>query len=89
MLRQQIEIVNRLGLHARASAKLTQLAGSYQCDVWMTRDSRRVNAKSIMGVMMLAAAKGSSVELETDGPDEQDAMDALVALIEDKFGEGE
>ena len=89
MLRQQIEIVNRLGLHARASAKLTQLAGSYKCDVWMTRDSRRVNAKSIMGVMMLAAAKGSSVELETDGPDEQDAMDALVALIEDKFGEGE
>ncbi|UCD69220.1 MAG: HPr family phosphocarrier protein [Betaproteobacteria bacterium] len=89
MLRQQIEIVNRLGLHARASAKLTQLAGSFQCDVWMTRDSRRVNAKSIMGVMMLAAAKGSSIELETDGPDEQAAMDALVALIKDKFGEGE
>ena len=89
MLRQQVEIVNRLGLHARASAKLTQLAGSFQCDVWMTRDGRRVNAKSIMGVMMLAAAKGSSVELETDGPDEQAAMDALVTLIEDKFGEGE
>ena len=89
MLRLQVEIVNRLGLHARASAKLTQLAGSFQSDVWMTRDGRRVNAKSIMGVMMLAAAKGSSVELEIDGPDEQVAMDALVALIEDKFGEGE
>ena len=89
MLRQDIEIVNRLGLHARASAKLTQLASSFQCEGWMSRDGRRVNAKSIMGVMMLAAAKGSSVELETDGPDEQAAMDALVALIEDKFGEGE
>ena len=89
MLRLQVEIVNRLGLHARASAKLTQLAGSFESDVWMTRDGRRVNAKSIMGVMMLAAAKGSSVELETEGPDEQAAMDALVALIRDKFGEGE
>jgi len=89
MLRHQIEIANRLGLHARASAKLTQLAGGFQCDVWMTRDGRRVNAKSIMGVMMLAAARGSSVELETNGPDEQAAMDALVALIADKFGEGE
>lgn len=89
MLHQQIEIVNRLGLHARASAKLTQLAGSFQSEVWMTRDGRRVNAKSIMGVMMLAAGKGSSVDLETDGPDEQEAMDALVALINDKFGEGE
>ncbi len=89
MLRQPIEIVNRLGLHARASAKLTQLAGSFQSEVWMTRDGRRVNAKSIMGVMMLAAGKGSSIELETEGPDEQAAMDALVALIEDKFGEGE
>ena len=89
MLRQDIEIVNRLGLHARASAKLTQLASSYQCEVWMSRDGRRVNAKSIMGVMMLAAAKGSSVELETEGPDEQAAMDALEALINDKFGEGE
>ena len=89
MLRRDIEIVNRLGLHARASAKLTQLASSFQSEVWMSRDGRRVNAKSIMGVMMLAAAKGSSVELETDGPDEQAAMDALVALIEDKFGEGE
>jgi len=89
MLRLQVEIVNRLGLHARASAKLTQLAGGFQCDVWMTRDGRRVNAKSIMGVMMLAAAKGSSIELETEGPDEQAAMNALVALIKDKFGEGE
>ena len=89
MLRQEIEIVNRLGLHARASAKLTQLAGSFKSEVWLTRDGRRVNAKSIMGVMMLAAAKGSSVELETEGPDEQQAMDALVALISDKFGEGE
>jgi phosphocarrier protein len=89
MLRQDIEIVNRLGLHARASAKLTQLASSYQCEVWMSRDGRRVNAKSIMGVMMLAAAKGSSVELETNGSDEQAAMEALVALINDKFGEGE
>jgi len=89
MLRQAIDIVNRLGLHARASAKLTQLAGSFQSEVWMTRDGRRVNAKSIMGVMMLAAAKGSSVELEVDGPDEQAAMDALVALITDRFGEGE
>ena len=89
MLRQQIEIVNRLGLHARASAKLTQLASSFKSEVWMTRDGRRVNAKSIMGVMMLAAGKGSSVELETEGPDEQAAMDALVALIADKFGEGE
>ena len=89
MLRRDIEIVNRLGLHARASAKLTQLASSFQSEVWMSKDGRRVNAKSIMGVMMLAAAKGSTVELDTDGPDEQAAMDALVALIEDKFGEGE
>ena len=89
MLRQQIEIVNRLGLHARASAKLTQLAGSFKSEVWLSRDGRRVNAKSIMGVMMLAAAKGSSLELETDGPDEQAAMDALVELINNKFGEGE
>jgi len=89
MLRQDIEIVNRLGLHARASAKLTQRASSYQGEVWMSRDGRRVNAKSIMGVMMLAAAKGSSVELETNGSDEQAAMEALVALINDKFGEGE
>ena len=78
-----------LGLHARASAKLSKLAGSFPCEVWMTRNERRVNAKSIMGVMMLAAGIGSEVELETDGDQEQQAMDALLALINDKFGEGE
>jgi phosphocarrier protein len=78
-----------LGLHARASAKLTKLAGSFQCDVWMSKGQRRVNAKSIMGVMMLAAGLGSQVVLETDGPQETEALQALVALIEDKFGEGE
>ena len=82
-------ISNKLGLHARASAKLTKLAGSFPCDVWMSRGERRVNAKSIMGVMMLAAGLGSTVELETDGEREQEAMDALLALIADKFGEGE
>lgn len=89
MLRREIEIVNRLGLHARASAKLTQLAGSYRSEVWMARNGRRVNAKSIMGVMMLAAAKGTNIEIEIDGPDEQAAMEAIVELINDKFGEGE
>jgi phosphocarrier protein len=89
MLQRDLAIVNRLGLHARASAKLTQLAGKFQSEVWITRDGRRVNAKSIMGVMMLAAANGVSIHLEVDGPDEQEAMDALVRLIEDKFGEGE
>jgi phosphocarrier protein HPr len=89
MLRREIEIINRLGLHARASAKLTQLAGSYSSEVWMARDGRRVNAKSIMGVMMLAAAKGTSIEFDIDGPDEQAAMEAIVELINDKFGEGE
>jgi phosphocarrier protein len=78
-----------LGLHARASAKLTKLAGSFPCEVWMSRGERRVNAKSIMGVMMLAAGLGSTVELETDGQREQEAMDALLALIHDKFGEGQ
>ena len=89
MLRSETEIVNKLGLHARASAKLTQLAGSFQCEVWMEKGPRRINAKSIMGVMMLAAGKGSMVVVETDGSDEQPAMDALLALIADKFGEGE
>ena len=89
MPKAEAEIVNKLGLHARASAKLTQLAGSYPCEVWMERNGRRINAKSIMGVMMLAAGKGSTVTLETDGPDEQAAMDALLALIADYFGEGE
>ena len=89
MQQQEIEIANKLGLHARASAKLTQLAGQFTAEVWISRDGRKVNAKSIMGVMMLAAAKGSIVTIETDGPDEAQAMTALVALINDKFGEGE
>jgi phosphocarrier protein len=82
-------ISNKLGLHARASAKLTKLAGSFPCEVWISKGERRVNAKSIMGVMMLAAGIGSEVVLETDGPQEQEAMDALLALMADKFGEGE
>ncbi|AOY00689.1 HPr family phosphocarrier protein [Jeongeupia sp. USM3] len=87
---QDVLIVNKLGLHARASSKLTQLASRFQCEVWITRNARRVNAKSIMGVMMLAAAKGSTVTLETsNGPDEAEAMTALTELIADKFGEGE
>ncbi|MEO5735684.1 MAG: HPr family phosphocarrier protein [Rubrivivax sp.] len=89
MIRTQIAISNRLGLHARASAKLTKLAGGFKSEIHMSRNGRRVNAKSIMGVMMLAAAMGSEVELETDGEDEQVAMDALRALIESKFGEAE
>jgi phosphocarrier protein len=89
MQRREVEIVNKLGLHARASAKLTQLAGEYQCEVWLTRNGRRVNAKSIMGVMMLAAAKGSKVEIETSGADEEQAMTALTELIAQKFGESE
>ena len=88
MLTRETEIINKLGLHARASAKLTQLAGKYPCEVWMSKGPRRINAKSIMGVMMLAAGKGSLVTLETDGADEQAAMDALLALIADYFGEG-
>jgi phosphocarrier protein len=89
MIRSTVTISNKLGLHARASAKLTKLAGSFQCEVFMTRNGRRINAKSIMGVMMLAAGLGSEVEIETDGPDEQVALDALLALINDKFGEGQ
>ena len=89
MIKTQIVISNKLGLHARASAKLTKLAGGFRCDVFMSRNGRRVNAKSIMGVMMLAAGIGSEVESETDGPDEQVATDALIALINDKFGEGQ
>jgi len=89
MIKASISISNKLGLHARASAKLTKLAGSFQSDVHMSRNERRVNAKSIMGVMMLAAGMGSVVELEIDGSDEQAAMTALTALINDKFGEGE
>lgn len=89
MIKTSVTISNKLGLHARASAKLTKLAGSFPCEVWMCRGERRVNAKSIMGVMMLAAGLGSTVALETDGAQEQAAMDALLALIHDKFGEGE
>ena len=89
MIKTSITISNKLGLHARASAKLTKLAASFQSDVFMSRNGRRVNAKSIMGVMMLAAGLGSEVEIEVDGPDEQAATDALVVLINDKFGEGE
>jgi phosphocarrier protein HPr len=89
VIKSTILISNKLGLHARASAKLTKLAGSYACDVHLTRQTRRVNAKSIMGVMMLAAGVGTEVEIETDGADEEAAMQALRALIDAKFGEGE
>ena len=89
MQQREIEIVNKLGLHARASAKLTALAAKYQCEVSLARSGRKVNAKSIMGVMMLAAGKGSRVTLETDGPDETEAMNAIVMLIGDCFGEGQ
>ena len=89
MLQQDVLIINKLGLHARASAKLTQLATRFKCDVMMSRDKRRVNAKSIMGVMMLAAAKGMTINIETNGEDEEEAMQALLSLINDYFGEGE
>lgn len=89
MIKTTTTISNKLGLHARASAKLTKLAGSFPCEVWISKGERRVNAKSIMGVMMLAAGIGSEVELETDGAQEQEAMDALLNLMADKFGEGE
>jgi phosphocarrier protein HPr len=88
VIKATLRISNQLGLHARASAKLTKLAGSFRSDVFMSRGGRRVNAKSIMGVMMLAAGLGSEVEVETEGEDEQAAMDALTALVDDKFGEG-
>lgn len=89
MIQKELEIINKLGLHARASAKLTQIAGKFKSEVWLSYNKRRVNAKSIMGVMMLAAGKGSTVMLETAGDDEQAAIDALTALIDDRFGEGE
>ena len=89
MIKTSITISNKLGLHARASAKLTKLASSFQSDVFLSRNDRRVNAKSIMGVMMLAAGIGTVVELETIGTDERAAMDAISALIDDKFGEGQ
>jgi phosphocarrier protein len=89
MPRAEIEIANKLGLHARASAKLTELAGRYPCEVWMERSGRRINAKSIMGVMMLAAGKGSSVVVDTAGEQSEEALAALLALIADRFGEDE
>ena len=89
MIKTPITIINKLGLHARASAKPSKMAGSFPCEVWRSRNGRRINAKSIMGVMMLAAGMGSEVEIETSGTQEQEAMDALLGLIADKFGEGE
>ncbi|MDQ2962076.1 MAG: HPr family phosphocarrier protein [Pseudomonadota bacterium] len=89
MRQQEVEIINKLGLHARAAAKLTQLAAKYQCEVSLARNGRKVNAKSIMGVMMLAAGKGSRIVLETEGPDEGEALDAILTLIGDCFGEGQ
>jgi phosphocarrier protein len=89
MIKATATISNKLGLHARASAKLTRLAGNYPCEIWLSRGERRVNAKSIMGVMMLAAGLGSTVEIDVNGEREQEAMEALLALIADKFGEGE
>ena len=89
MPRKEIEIINKLGLHARASAKLTQTASRFQSDVWMERNGRRVNAKSIMGVMMLAAAKGSTVVVDIEGVDADEAMQTIEALIADRFGEEE
>jgi phosphocarrier protein HPr len=86
---REIEIINKLGLHARASAKLTQTAAQFQSEVWLSRNGRRINGKSIMGVMMLAASRGTRIRIETLGADADVAMNALVALIEDKFGEGE
>jgi phosphocarrier protein HPr len=88
-MKQEIEIINKLGLHARASTKLTQTASQFSCEIWIERNGRRVNAKSIMGVMMLAASKGSVVTLETSGADETAAMEALVNLIDNRFGEPE
>ena len=89
MLRRELEIVNKLGLHARASAKLTQAAAQFSSEVWLSRNERRVNAKSIMGVMMLAAARGSIIVLETDGPDQAEALEALAQLVANRFGESE
>jgi len=89
MLQREAEIINKLGLHARAAAKLTQLAGRFKSDIWLTRNGQRVNAKSIMGVMMLAASKGSSINIETSGEDESEALQAIVDLIRNYFGEGE
>ena len=89
MPQTEVEIVNKLGLHARASAKLTQMASGFQSEIWLTRNGRRVNAKSIMGVMMLAAGKGATIGVETNGSDADTALQALLKLIGDKFGEDE
>ena len=89
MLTQETEIINKLGLHARASAKLTQLAGKYKCEVWMSKGTRRINAKSIMGVMMLAAGKGATVIVDTEGERDEEALQAILNLIAGKFGEAE
>jgi phosphocarrier protein len=89
MIKQEIEIINKLGLHARASTKLTQVASQFESEIWLERNTRRVNAKSIMGVMMLAASKGSKLTIDANGADEAAAIAALVTLINDKFGEGE
>jgi phosphocarrier protein HPr len=89
MAQAEAQIINKLGLHARASAKLTKVASGYACEVWLSRNGRRVNAKSIMGVMMLAAGKGSSIQIETTGEDEEAALQAILSLIAERFGEGE
>jgi len=89
MAQAEAQIINKLGLHARASAKLTKVASGYACEVWLSRNGRRVNAKSIMGVMMLAAGKGSSIQIETTGEDEEAALQAVLSLIAERFGEGE
>ena len=89
MLKQSVEIINKLGLHARASSKFTQTASQFKCEVWVTKDGSRVNGKSIMGLMMLAAAQGSTIQIEANGADEAQAIQALAALINDYFGEGE
>jgi phosphocarrier protein HPr len=89
MVRQDVEIINKLGLHARASTKLTQTASQFKAEIWLERNNRRVNAKSIMGVMMLAASKGSKIVLEASGPDEAEALQALMVLINNRFGEPE
>jgi phosphocarrier protein len=89
MIQVTTTVINKLGLHARASAKLTKLAGSFPCEIWISKGERRVNAKSIMGVMMLAAGLGSELSIETEGEQAQEAMDALLALMADRFGEGQ
>ncbi|MEZ0236481.1 MAG: HPr family phosphocarrier protein [Methylophilaceae bacterium] len=89
MIKQEIEIINKLGLHARASTKLTQTASQYKSEVWLERNNRRVNAKSIMGVMMLAASKGSKIIVEASGADEAEALESLLVLINNRFGEAE